>query len=53
MPLNPPNKAHGSDMQISKYKKRNSWPPPLPNPGYASDYHDLFTLQIYIVLEKN
>ena len=23
------------DMQISKSQKKNSWHPPLPNPGYA------------------
>ena len=46
MPPNPPNKAHGfamrsmslRDMQISKSKKKNSWPPPLPNPGDAPVY---------------
>ena len=43
MPPNPPSKAHGfamrsmslRDMQISKSGKKNSWPPPLPNPGDA------------------
>ena len=43
MPPNPPSKAHGfamrsmslGDMQISKSVKKNSWPPPLPNPGDA------------------
>ena len=43
MPLNPPSNAHGfamrsmslRDMQIPKSEKKNSWPPPLPNPGDA------------------
>ena len=34
MPPNPPSKAHGFAMQISKSQKKNSWPP-LPNPGDA------------------
>ena len=45
MPPNPPSKAHGfamrsmslRDMQIPKSEKKNSWPPPLPNPGNAPD----------------
>ena len=40
---NPPNNAHGEamrsmslrDMQIPKSEKKNSCPPPLPNPGDA------------------
>ena len=43
MPPNPPSNAHGfamrsmslRDMQIPKSEKKNSWPPPLPNPGDA------------------
>ena len=43
MPPNPPSNAHGfamrsmslRDMQIPKSEKKNSCPPPLPNPGYA------------------
>ena len=26
-----------TDMQIPKSEKKNSWPPPLPNPGDAPD----------------
>ena len=45
MPPNPPRNAHGfamrsmslRDMQIPKSEKKNSWPPPLPNPGDAPD----------------
>ena len=46
MPPNPPSNAHGfamrsmslRDMQIPKSEKKNSWPPPLPNPGDAPVY---------------
>ena len=57
MPPNPPSNAHGfamrsmslRDMQIPKSEKKNSWPPPLPNPGDAPDYRQtdrLFENQI-------
>ena len=47
MPPNPPSNAHGfamrsmslRDMQIPKSEKKNSWLPPLPNPGDAPVYY--------------
>ena len=51
MPPNPPSNAHGSamrsmslrDMQIPKSEQKNSWPPPLLNPGDAPE----------IIIKKN
>ena len=52
MPPNPPSKAHGfamrsmslRNMQISKSGKKNSWPPPLPNPGDAPGWYIMSTI---------
>ena len=56
MPPNPPSKAHGfamrsmlhRDMQIFKSEKKNSWPPPLPNPGGAPDLISVIFNQSFI-----
>ena len=50
MPPNSPSNAHGfamrsmslRDMQIPKSEKKNSCPPPLPNPGDAPDFTGLY-----------
>ena len=52
MPPNPPSNAHGfamrsmslRDMQIPKSEKKNSWPPPLPNPGDAPAFPVQYTI---------
>ena len=61
MPPNPPSNAHSfamhsmslRDMQILKFEKKNSWPPPLPNPGDAPVYYSIYKHElIYIHNER-
>ena len=61
MPPNPPSNAHGfamrsmslRDMQIPKSEKKNSCPPPLPNPGDAPEYYKIWTLKKIRLIFQN